>query len=318
MSNKLTLFFFQVIVLLLTLNSQAFSSVIEFPDFSTTSGIVLNGDANISSTVDGEVLRLTPAKEYQTGSVFSQSTVNASKFSTFFKFRISKSGGPASSCNQESGADGIVFIIQAISSNIGGTGGGIGYKGISNSVGIEFDTWCNTSFNDPNSNHLAILTGGSVIHEASFPSINITPDFDDGNIWYTWVDYDGGTLEVRINQIGVRPDNADLSTSVDVPMELGRVNDAYIGFSSGTGSNYGNHDIISWEYRDEFNPIVSIEPQACAITTLSPDLKLSIPRIEWNQGISNSKVPLSAEFRFVPSNDGRTLFELINYTILSK
>ena len=31
----------------------------------------------------------------------------------------------------------------------------------------------------------------------------------------------------------------------------------FLGFTSGTGADWGNHDILYWEYRDEFDPIGS-------------------------------------------------------------
>lgn len=37
------------------------------------------------------------------------------------------------------GADGLVFVVQTNSNKVGG-GGGIGYQGIPNSVGVELDT----------------------------------------------------------------------------------------------------------------------------------------------------------------------------------
>ncbi|OGP50033.1 MAG: hypothetical protein A2Y79_01440 [Deltaproteobacteria bacterium RBG_13_43_22] len=33
-----------------------------------------------------------------------------------------------------------------------------------------------------------------------------------------------------------------------------------VGFTSGTGADWGNHDIFSWEYRDNYNPIQTPEP----------------------------------------------------------
>ena len=36
-----------------------------------------------------------------------------------------------------------MFVLQTVSSNVGGVGGGMGYVGIPNSVGIEFDNWNN-------------------------------------------------------------------------------------------------------------------------------------------------------------------------------
>ncbi|HAG80650.1 MAG TPA: hypothetical protein DCL61_05650 [Cyanobacteria bacterium UBA12227] len=45
------------------------------------------------------------------------------------------------------------------------------------------------------------------------------------------------------------------STCVYTVGLLGGVPNAYVGFTSGTGADYGNHDILSWEYRDTFDPI---------------------------------------------------------------
>ncbi len=295
-----------------------FAETVKFPDFSNTSLLILNGQTETVSSTDGVVLRLTPAQTNKAGSAFSQTTVNVSDFSTFFKFRITEPGGSVFDCNTESGADGIVFVVQSVSSNIGGLGSGIGYAGIGDSVGVEFDTWCNAANNDPNSNHLGILAGGSVNHAGALENktLEVSPGFDDGNIWYAWIDYDGAILEVRTNQTGIRPESADLSATIDINSQLGGVNNAYIGFTSGTGADFGNHDIISWEYRDQFNPIPGDNPKACEAATLTPDLKLSIPRIEWDQGFSQNKVPLSAKLRYVPSNDERILFEVIDYKIL--
>lgn len=235
------------------------ATVVNFPNFATTSGLKLNGSAKIVDSSDGKVLRLTAAQGAQSGSAFSQKTLNANKFSTFFKFRITEPGGAVFDCNTQPGADGLVFVVQAVSESIGGSGQGIGYAGIANSVGVEFDTWCNAGNNDPNSNHLAIVVDGSVTHASNSADVlPITPDFDDGNIWYVWVDYDGTTLEVRANQTGTRPTNPTLSKKIDIPTHLGKVNNAYIGFTSGTGADWGNHDILSWEYRDQFEPIPSV------------------------------------------------------------
>ena len=49
--------------------------------------------------------------------------------------------------------------------------------------------------------------------------------------------------------------DAALSRVLDIPTILGNVDEAFVGFTSGTGDAFGNHDIISWEYRSEFDPI---------------------------------------------------------------
>lgn len=231
------------------------ATVIYHPDFSDTSMLTLNGDTTTPTTSDGTVLRLTPAAGNQSGSAFSSTTLNASDFSTYFTFRITDPGGTIFDCNQTAGADGIVFVAQSVSSSIGGAGAGIGYAGISNSVGVEFDTWCNGANNDPSSNHLGIDINGNVNHGPGAPNtLDVLTDFDDGNIWHAWVDYDGTNIDVRANQTGIRPLLADLSMPLDLPTILG-TNNAFVGFTSGTGADWGNHDILTWEYRDRFNPI---------------------------------------------------------------
>ena len=63
--------------------------------------------------------------------------------------------------------------------------------------------------------------------------------------------HDGGSAD--------QPDRLlpDLTCVLDLPTILGQ-DDAYIGFTSGTGADYGNHDILAWEYRDEFDPVQSV------------------------------------------------------------
>lgn len=259
-----------ILVFLAAAAGSAQAVVVTFNDFSDTSGLTLNGSATTTVTGDGTVLRLTPALLSQSGSAFSSTTVNAADFSTFFRFRITDPGGTIFDCNTEPGADGLVFVAQSVSSSIGGAGQGIGYSGIGSSVGVEFDTWCNAGNNDPSSNHLGIDTNGNVNHGPGSPNtLNVSPNFDDGNIWFAWVDYDGATLEVRANQTGVRAAAPLLTRALDIPALLGQ-NDAFIGFTSGTGADFGNHDILSWEYRDTFDPIGTVpEPPALALAALA-------------------------------------------------
>ena len=52
----------------------------------------------------------------------------------------------------------------------------------------------------------------------------------------------------------LRPGDATLTRTVDLVDVLGTPN-AYVGFTSGTGSAGGYHDIVNWEFRDDFKPI---------------------------------------------------------------
>ena len=233
---------------------------IVFPNFSSTAGLQLNGDA----AQVGNVLRLTPADFFQSGSAFTTTATalgNLNSFSTHFRFLITDSGGISD--GDGTGADGIVFVIQTVSNNVGAAGGGIGYQGISPSIGIEFDTWNNGLGNsDPDGNHVGFDQNGSF----SVPVVPETIRFNNGQIWNAWIDYNGATdvLEARWS-MGGRPLLSQLTTTVDLEAVLNQ-NTAFLGFTSGTGSAFGNHDILSWEYRDSFNPIgTSAVPEASSI-----------------------------------------------------
>jgi len=230
------------------------ASSITFNDFSSTAGLTLSGGAGAAVTSDGNVLRLTNASYGQVGSAFSSTTINAAKFSTSFEFRMTSPGGGFDGTG--TGADGLVFVVQPVSSSIGGYGGGLGYSGIWPSIGVEFDTWYNDVILDPDSNHIGINQNGNT---TSLATLRVSPSFNDGSLWYAWINYDGTDLEVRANQTGERPDAALISYSFDIPGIIG-TNLAYVGFTAGTGGAWENHDIISWQYLDDFNPVTPTAP----------------------------------------------------------
>lgn len=229
------------------------SAAINYADFSSVAGLQLNG----SAAQAGNVLRLTDDLS-QGGSAFSTTPVvlSGASFSTYFSFRISDPVGWSDGDGQ--GADGIVFVVQTLANNVGGSGGGIGYAGIGNSVGVEYDTWHNGELGDNDGNHLGVDLNGSL---NSVSQVSVGTRMNDGNVWHSWVDYNGATdtLEVRLSTLGVRPLAADISFNVDLETILGSPN-AFVGFTSGTGAAGGDHDILQWEFRAEYDPIETGDP----------------------------------------------------------
>ncbi len=224
---------------------------VSFPDFSDVSAWQLNGNAAQA----GSVLRVTPSKPVQSGSAFLSSPIsllNQNSFSAFFQFRLSNPGGMVDSDGVQ-GADGIVFTLQTVSNTAGGVGSGIGFSGLPNSVGVEFDSWNNGGGDNFNGNHVGINLNGNM---ASNPLVAITSTLNDGSIYSAWVDYNGliDNLEVRLAQSNIRPVTPLLSKIVDLEAVLGSSN-AYVGFTSGTGAASNDHDILSFTFEDTFKPV---------------------------------------------------------------
>jgi Legume lectin domain len=226
---------------------------INFPNFCNTSAFTLNG---ITATLNPNaqcVLRLTNGFG-PSGSAFLTNTFSLASdasFSTFFSFQIPNPVGIGDADGP--GADGIVFTVQTVSNTAGGGGGGIGYQGISPSVGVELDTFNNGGQDQNSGNHIGIDLNGSVSSVALTP---IPGRFNDGNVWYVWVDYNGVTdlLEARVSSSSTRPAAASVSSTVNLPAILGTTN-AFVGFTSGTGAGGGTHEIVSWNLIGTFSPI---------------------------------------------------------------
>lgn len=267
--HKTTLVAAALSIICLCGRANAASQTISYPDFSSLAGLTLNGSA---ATINSggpvffngqDVLRLT--NDYsQNSSAFLTTAIPLvdsggfkASFSTAFQFQITT---PPNSFGDEdgSGADGICFVVQTASNTAGGTGGDIGYGSIPNSVGIEYDTFDNgPGYNDADGNHVGIDLNGSL---ASVAVQNVPDRMNDGDLWNSWVDYNGVTqlLEVRLaKNSDARPAAAYLSYNVDLATVLGQPN-AFVGFTSGTGSGMGDHDIRSWTFTNTYAPISDV------------------------------------------------------------
>jgi hypothetical protein len=169
----------------------------------------------------------------------------------YFTFQMSHQGGDWGI----NGADGLVFVVQTKANNVGGAGGGIGYLGISPSLGVEFDTFYNNESyaQDPSDNHIGINLDGSA---HSVAAVSPPRSLKEG-IWNVWVDYNGQAkrLEVRtVQNSATRPANPTLSYPVDLQSVL-NMDEVYVGFTSSTGLGWENHDIRSFLFNNDYTPI---------------------------------------------------------------
>jgi gliding motility-associated-like protein len=103
---------------------------------------------------------LTTATNAQSGSVWNINKINLRES---FEYRFDVYLG----CKDPDGADGMVFVLQPIATNIGSQGGGIGFQGVQPSIGIAIDTWQNSENGDPDFDHISIQKNGDNNHNSS-------------------------------------------------------------------------------------------------------------------------------------------------------
>jgi hypothetical protein len=217
---------------------------IKYPSFPADAikDFQLNGEAASLNPNDDQVLRLTGKDPSRAGSAFLRQPVSLGpngSFNTFFHFRMTPVTSP--------GGDGFTFTIQLdprAACALGPGGGDLGYTDISPSVAVEFDTYYNYEWDPKCDQHVAILRLGSVAVHLAYVC---APVMNDDNEWTAWIDYDGTTMEVRFSNTGERPKDPQIQYEIDL-LELLKGNQAYLGFTAGTGDLVEVHDIISWYF----------------------------------------------------------------------
>jgi len=180
--------------------------------------MVLNGSASLS----GYSLTLTNGNPYQAGSAYYVNAQNIQSFSAQAQFQIT-----------DPTADGLTITIQNSSSGpkaLGGTGAGLGYVNIPQSLAIKFDLYNNVG---EGINSTGLYTGGNLPTE---PAIDLTGtgiDLHSGvPIRVDFGSNDGTTLQVILYQ-GLK--TWSHTYTVDIPAVVGATT-AYIGLTGSTGA----------------------------------------------------------------------------------
>ena len=154
-----------------------------------------NGNA---SDLGNGCLELTPDVAWNTGSVFFPDTLNLNQPFTFlmdFYFGTKDANG----------ADGIVFVLQNNDPNqLGVAGGSLGFFGIPNSLGIEFDTYENIPESDPVADHISIMRDGNISHTTPqnlagpVSATSTNANIEDGQDHLVQINWDPAILQLEV------------------------------------------------------------------------------------------------------------------------
>ncbi|MCO6480190.1 MAG: gliding motility-associated C-terminal domain-containing protein [Phaeodactylibacter sp.] len=197
---------------------------------------ILNGEA---VQTGNSCYRLTSPVNATAGSIWNPDKINLNEsFEVVMDIYLG--------CKDEDGADGIVFGFQPVSTSIGAVGEGIGFQGITPSLGIEFDTWQNFNLSDPEYDHIAIIKEGNLNHQspttlagpvqASADNPNIE-DCSFHSLRVSW-DAEGQLLSVYFDcqlRIALELDIVDIVFGGDP--------EVFWGFTSATGAANNLHQV---------------------------------------------------------------------------
>lgn len=208
-----------------------FLSLIIFAVFSNglLAQYTVNGNAQQISCNE---YKLTNAVNGQSGSVWNNNKIDLSqsfdfKFDVILSYPVPNDGG----------ADGIVFVLQPISTSVGSSGGGLGYQNVSPAVGVTIDTYANANDNDPAYDHIAIQLNGDLNHNTANNIAGPVQAISNSNIedgtWHamriTW-DVASKTLTVYMDGLVRVSAVKDFVTDVFAGNPL-----VYWGFTGSTG-----------------------------------------------------------------------------------
>ncbi|MCB0558838.1 MAG: gliding motility-associated C-terminal domain-containing protein [Lewinellaceae bacterium] len=197
---------------------------------------ILNGEA---VQTDNSCYRLTNPANWSSGSIWNPDKVSLDEsFEVVMDIYLG--------CKDQDGADGIVFGFQPVSTSIGSAGGGIGFQGITPSLGIEFDTWQNVNLTDPEYDHIAVIKNGNLDHasagtlEGPIQASASNPNIEDCSFHSLRVSWNApGNLLTVYFDCEIR-----LSLNVDMVNDIfGGDPEVFWGFTSATGAANNLHQV---------------------------------------------------------------------------
>ena len=206
--------------------------------FAGASGLTLNGGATIS----GPQLQLTDGNQAEARSVFYNTPVNVSQFTTTFDFQIAAGTHTA---------DGFTFTIQNNSPTaVGANGSELGYgptstsgTGILNSLAVKFDLY---NSDGEGNDSTGVYTDGAA---PTVPADDLTSsgvNLHSGDLISATIAYDGPSQALSLSIADLATGGKFTKTYAENLAAAVGSSTAYVGFTAGTGGGTATQSIQSW------------------------------------------------------------------------
>jgi len=279
---------------------------------------VLNGDA---VSLGDNCYQLTEETTFSAGSIWYETLIN---LNLNFEINFSLNLGNLDA----SGADGMYFVLQPVGTGLGDAGGGMGYLGISPSLGVEFDTYQNGDYDDPAYDHIAIQYNGVLDHGSIYnldgpvQIISGVNNIEDGEYHNAKIMWDAAAQHFQVF--------VDCDLRVEFIAEVFDIietvfagdPEVYFGFTAGTGSLF-NNQYICFKYTSEIDAMEDVTicpgdsvqlivPDGFASYEWSPTDVLSAADIHnpWATPIENSTFTV-----IITDECGTQIFDTVNVFI---
>lgn len=230
-------------------NRTLLSAQFSYPNFSDSTHLVENG-YGADAVIANNRLRLTDNKNYQSRSVWYDTTVPIERFRADFSFRSDKN---------TAGADGITFaIINGPTSTLGADGRGLGFG----NVNVPSEA---IAFNQFNFEKFGSKFGFASNGERPPTNIKMSKiDLHNGHVFKVTVTYDGTEMKVNVVDASDRSKTFSATQQIDLPAAL-ETSDATVGFTGATGANRTTQEILSWNFSGDYAPVPAPVPTAPTI-----------------------------------------------------
>ncbi len=221
----------------------------------------VSGDA---STLGGGCYQITDGNS-QSGAVWNTSMIDLTEP---FEISLTLNFG-----NNDGGADGLSFILQPISSGVASDGSGVGYEGITPSLGVVFDDFENPAYGDPAADHMSMHKNGVVDHGVSSELVPVSGvtgfpfNIEDGNnhtFRFKWTPgTPNGTIQVWFDGVLSFTYTGDIVNTI-----FGGNPMVYWGASGSTGG-YSNVQTVCMNLVADFTATNGCAGQAIQFTDMS-------------------------------------------------